>query len=146
MHGVDKHHFENTKDGAIVANSGHFDVEINVKALEEMSESKRKVREFVDEYTLEDGRKVFLLAEGRLVNLGAAEGHPPSVMDMSFANQALAGEFIANNHQNMDPGVYTIPSELDSEIAKLKLEAMGMTFDTLTPEQYTYLNSWESGT
>ena len=146
MHGVDKHHFENMKDGAIIANSGHFNVEINVKALEEMSESKRRVRPFVDEYTLEDGRKVFLLAEGRLVNLGAAEGHPPSVMDMSFANQALAGEYIANNHASMGPGVYTLPHEIDSEIARLKLGAMGMTFDTLTAEQEKYLNSWESGT
>ena len=146
MHGVDRHHFETMKDGAIVANSGHFDVEINVKALEEMAEAKRRVRPFVDEYTLEDGRKVFLLAEGRLVNLGAAEGHPPSVMDMSFANQALAGEYIVSNHQNMEPGVYTIPHELDSEIARIKLGAMGMSFDSLTPEQDKYLNSWESGT
>jgi adenosylhomocysteinase len=146
MHGVDKHHFETMKDGAIVANSGHFDVEINVKALQKMSESTRRVRPFVDEFTLESGKKIFLLAEGRLVNLGAAEGHPPSVMDMSFANQALAGEYIVNNHQNMAPGVYTIPRELDVEIARLKLGAMGMTFDTLTPEQDKYLNSWESGT
>lgn len=146
MHGVDKHHFENMKDGAIVANSGHFDVEINVKALQKMSESTRRVRPFVDEFTLESGKKIFLLAEGRLVNLGAAEGHPPSVMDMSFANQALAGEYIVSNHQNMAPGVYTIPRELDVEIARLKLGAMGMTFDTLTPEQDKYLNSWESGT
>jgi adenosylhomocysteinase len=146
MHGVDRHHFETMKDGAIIANSGHFDVEINVKALEAMSESKRRVRPFVDEYTLESGKKLFLLAEGRLVNLGAAEGHPPSVMDMSFANQALAGEYIVTNHQNMPPGVYTIPRELDVEIARLKLGAMGMTFDTLTAEQDKYLNSWESGT
>lgn len=146
LHGVDKPHFEAMKDGAVVANSGHFNVEINIDALEAMSEAKRTVRPFVEEYTLEDGRRVFLLAEGRLVNLAAAEGHPPSVMDMSFANQALAAEHIVANHQSMPPGVYTLPEEIDMDIAKLKLHAMGMAFDQLTAEQTKYLNSWESGT
>jgi adenosylhomocysteinase len=146
MKAVDSKHFENMKDGAVVANSGHFNIEINIEALEAMSEAKRQVREFVEEYTLEDGRKVFLLAQGRLINLGAAEGHPPSVMDMSFANQALAGEYIMNHHTTLDPGVYTLPSEVDTDIASLKLGAMGMSYDTLTAEQDVYLNSWEVGT
>ncbi|MBG82905.1 MAG: adenosylhomocysteinase [SAR202 cluster bacterium] len=143
---IDGKHFENMKDGAIVANSGHFNVEINIEALKEMSEAHREVREFVDEYTLEDGRKIFLLAQGRLINLGAAEGHPPSVMDMSFANQALAGEYIIQNHSELQPGVYTLPEEVDTNIARIKLDAMDMTFDVLTEEQDIYLNSWESGT
>ena len=146
LHAVDKPHFEEMKDGAIVANSGHFNVEINIEALEEMSESKRTIRPFVEEYVVEDGRRIYLLAQGRLVNLAAAEGHPPSVMDMSFANQALAAEHIVDNHHGMVPGVYTLPSEIDKDIAALKLNAMGMTFDELTPEQSKYLNSWESGT
>ncbi len=143
---IDKHHFESMKDGAVVANSGHFNVEINIEALEEMSETKRSLREFVEEYALEDGRKIFLLAQGRLINLGAAEGHPPSVMDMSFANQALAGEYIVENHAKLEPGVYTLPTEVDTDIASIKLGAMGMSFDTLTEEQDKYLNSWEMGT
>ena len=143
---IDKHHFESMKDGAVVANSGHFNVEINIEALEEMSETKRSVREFVEEYALEDGRKIFLLAQGRLITLGAAEGHPPSVMDMSFANQALAGEYIVENHAKLEPGVYTLPTEVDTDIASIKLGAMGMSFDTLTEEQDKYLNSWEMGT
>jgi adenosylhomocysteinase len=134
------------KDGAVLANSGHFNAEINIKALEEMSETKRRVRPFVDEYTLEDGRHIYLLGEGRLINLAAAEGHPASVMDMSFANQALAGEWIVENHAKLKPGVYTLPPEIDREIARLKLEAMGMGLDTLTPEQEKYLTSWELGT
>ncbi len=146
MKAIDKHHFDVMKDGAIVANSGHFNIEINVESLEEMSEAKRSVREFVEEYTLEDGRKIFLLAQGRLINLAAAEGHPPSVMDMSFANQALAGQFIVDNHSKLGPGVYTLPTEVDTEIATLKMNAIGMTFDTLTDEQDKYLNSWEMGT
>jgi adenosylhomocysteinase len=146
LNAIDKHHFEDMKDGAIVANSGHFNVEINVESLEEMAETKRSVREFVEEYTVEDGRKIFLLAEGRLINLAAAEGHPASVMDMSFANQALASEYIVENHAKLDPGVYTLPSEVDSEIASIKLGAMGIGFDTLTTEQEKYLNSWELGT
>ena len=146
MNAVDTKHFENMKDGAVVADSGHFNIEINVEALEAMSEAKRSVREFVEEYTLENGRKVFLLAQGRLINLGAAEGHPPSVMDMSFANQALAGEYIMQNYKKLDPGVYTLPTEVDADIASLKLGAMGMSYDTLTAEQDVYLNSWEVGT
>ncbi|MDA1280563.1 MAG: adenosylhomocysteinase [Chloroflexi bacterium] len=146
MKAIDKHHFEVMKDGAVIANSGHFNVEINVASLEEMSETKRSVREFVEEYSLENGRKLFLLAQGRLINLGAAEGHPPSVMDMSFANQALAGEFIVENHSKLGPGVYTLPREVDTEIARIKLGAMGMSYDTLTAEQDKYLNSWEMGT
>ena len=146
LHAIDKQHFENMKSGAIVANSGHFNVEINIEALREMSEHRRYIRTFVEEHTLEDGRRINLLAEGRLVNLAAAEGHPPSVMDMSFANQALASEYIASNHANLEPGVHTLPKEIDIEIASLKLNAMGMTFDTLTAEQEKYLNSWELGT
>ena len=145
-HAIDKHHFDNMKDGAVVANSGHFNVEINIEALEEMAEMKRRVRPFVEEYRLEDGRNIYLLAEGRLVNLGAAEGHPPSVMDMSFANQALAGEYIAENHTRMEPGVHTLPQSIDDEIATMKLQSIGMPIDELTPEQVKYLNSWESGT
>lgn len=146
MNAVDKHHFEKMKDGAIVANSGHFNVEINIDSLEKMCESKRQIREFVEEYTVEDGRKIFILGEGRLINLSAAEGHPPSVMDMSFANQALAGEYIVKNHKTLSPEVYTLPNDVDSEIARLKLTAMNMSFDTLTAEQDKYLNSWELGT
>jgi len=143
---LDKKHLRKMKDGAILANSGHFNAEINIKALEDMAETKRRVRPFVDEYTLEDGRNLYLLGEGRLINLAAAEGHPASVMDMSFANQALAGEWIADNHAKLKPGVYTLPAEIDREIARLKLQAMGMGLDTLTPEQEKYLASWELGT
>ncbi len=146
LHAIDKHHFEKMKSGAVVANSGHFNVEINIDALREMSEARRYVRPFVEEHTLEDGRRINLLAEGRLVNLAAAEGHPPSVMDMSFANQALASEYIAINHALLEPGVHVLPREIDTEIASLKLQSMGMGFDTLTAEQEKYLNSWESGT
>ncbi len=145
-HAIDGPHFDNMKDGAIIANSGHFDVEINVDALEERAETKRQVREFVGEYTLEDGRKINLQAEGRLDNLSAAEGHPSSVMDMSFANQALAAEYMINNYTTMEPSVYTLPKEIDKEIASIKLTAMGMGFDTLTDEQDKYLRSWELGT
>jgi adenosylhomocysteinase len=143
---IDRAHLKKMKDGAVMANSGHFNAEINVKALEEMSETKRKVRPFVDEYALEDGRRLFLLGEGRLINLAAAEGHPPSVMDMSFANQALAGEWIVDNHAKLKPGVYTLPPEIDREIARLKLKSMGMGLDVLTAEQEKYLASWELGT
>jgi adenosylhomocysteinase len=145
-HAIDARHFELMKDGAVVANSGHFNVEINIDALETMAEAKRRVRPFVDEYSLENGRKVFLLGEGRLINLAAAEGHPASVMDMSFANQALGSEYIVENHGKLKPGVYRLPEELDREIARLKLGSMKMGFDTLTDEQAKYLASWESGT
>jgi adenosylhomocysteinase len=143
---IDRAHLEHIKDGAIIANSGHFNDEINIPALEEMSTAKRRVRDFVDEYTYPDGRHVHLLAEGRLVNLSAAEGHPASVMDMSFANQALGSEYMLNTAKELQPRVYTLPADLDKEIARLKLHAMGIRIDTLTPEQDKYLNSWESGT
>ena len=144
---IDQQHLERMKDGAIIANSGHFNDEINIPALEKLATGgKRRVRDFVDEYTYADGRRVHLLAEGRLVNLSAAEGHPASVMDMSFANQALGSEYMLAHAKEMQPRVYTLPPELDKEIASLKLHAMGMRIDTLTPEQDKYLNSWESGT
>lgn len=144
---IDEHHFEVMKDGAIVANSGHFNVEINIPGLEEMAqEPPRRVRPFVDEYTLPDGRHIYLLAEGRLVNLSAAEGHPSAVMDMSFANQALCAEYMLNHTEELDPTVYDVPQEIDEHIAKLKLETMGVEIDVLTPEQETYLASWQAGT
>ncbi len=143
---LDIQHFENMKDDALVANAGHFNDEINIPALEKLAVSKRHVRDFVDEYTYSDGRRIHLLAEGRLVNLSAAEGHPASVMDMSFANQALGSEYMLAHAQELQPKVYYIPTEMDKEIARLKLSAMGIRIDTLTPEQEKYLNSWESGT
>jgi adenosylhomocysteinase len=143
---LDRAHMERMKDGAIIANSGHFNDEINIPELEKLAVSKRRVRDFVDEYTYADGRRVHLLAEGRLVNLSAAEGHPASVMDMSFANQALGSEYMLAHAKEMQPQVYTLPAELDKEIASIKLQSMGVQIDTLTPEQEKYLNSWESGT
>jgi adenosylhomocysteinase len=143
---IDRPHLERMKDGAIIANSGHFNAEINIPVLEQLSTAKRRIRDFVDEYTYPDGRHVHLLAEGRLVNLSAAEGHPASVMDMSFANQALGSEYMLNIAKELQPRVYTLPAKLDKEIARLKLHAMGIRIDTLTPEQDKYLNSWESGT
>jgi adenosylhomocysteinase len=145
-HVLDKHHFEVMKDGCCVSNSGHFNVEINIPALEEMAVSKRSPRTFVDEYILADGRAIRLLGEGRLVNLAAAEGHPAAVMDMSFANQALGAVYVFQNGKNMENKVYPIPEEIDREIARFKLESMGIKIDTLTPEQESYLNSWEEGT
>jgi len=143
---IDKEHFLVMKDGAILANSGHFNVEINIPALETLAISKRTIRTYVDEYTLKDGRHLFLLGEGRLINLAAAEGHPASVMDMSFANQALSLEFLVKNSGSIKPGVYPVPEKIDREIARLKLNAMGINIDTLTPEQENYLASWEQGT
>ncbi|MDP2328609.1 MAG: adenosylhomocysteinase [Dehalococcoidia bacterium] len=143
---IDTPAFNVMKSGAVLANSGHFDAEINLKALNAMTEAKRNLRPFVDEYRLNDGRAIVVLAEGRLVNLSAAEGHPASVMDMSFANQALCAEYMANEHQNLLPDVYDVPREIDDEIARLKLESMGVRIDTLTEEQERYLNSWELGT
>ena len=143
---VDKHHFEVMKDGALVGNSGHFNVEINIPALEEMAVSKRRVRPFVDEYVMEDGRRLHILGEGRLINLAAAEGHPASVMDMSFANQALAGEYMKKHSSELEPNVYNVPEEIDREIARLKLAAMGVEIDVLTEQQEVYLNSWTEGT
>ncbi|MBI5947979.1 MAG: adenosylhomocysteinase [Chloroflexi bacterium] len=143
---IDRPHMEAMKDGAIMANSGHFDSEINLRALEAMSEGKRRVRDHVEEYWLQDGRKVFVLGEGRLVNLAAAEGHPAAVMDMSFANQALGAEWIALNHSKLESKVYELPDEIDEEIARLKLHAMGVKIDYLTDEQKRYLTSWQEGT
>ena len=143
---IDRQHFEVMKDGAILANSGHFNVEINIQALEEMAVEKRRVRRSVDQYVLPDGRRLNLLAEGRLVNLAAAEGHPSAVMDMSFANQALSVEYLAKHGRELKNEVYPVPEELDREIARLKLKAMGIEIDVLTPEQAKYLSSWERGT
>jgi adenosylhomocysteinase len=141
-----KEHFEAMSDGAAIANSGHFNVEIDIPALEGLSTSKRRVREFVDEYTMVDGRKLYLLGEGRLINLAAAEGHPAAVMDMSFADQALSAEYLAKNSKSLTPQVYVVPADLDEMVAKLKLETMGIEIDTLTPEQVEYLASWSEGT
>jgi adenosylhomocysteinase len=141
-----KQHFELMKDGAIISNSGHFNVEIDIPALEKMSSSKRTTRNYVDEYSLKDGRRINLLGEGRLINLAAAEGHPASVMDMSFADQALSCEYMVKNHASLENKVYTVPVELDKRVAKLKLESMGIKIDRLTPEQEEYLASWSEGT
>jgi len=146
IHVIDRHHMEAMKDGAIIANSGHFDVEINIKALEQLSEGRRQVRPFVEEFRLTSGKRLFLLGEGRLINLAAAEGHPASVMDMSFANQALCAEYLALQEKRLPLGVHFVPEEIDREIARLKLASMGITIDTLTPEQEAYLASWELGT
>ena len=143
---IDRAHLEAMKDGAIIANSGHFNDEINLKAMEELAEARREIRPFVEEFKLADGRKLFLLAEGRLINLAAAEGHPASVMDMSFANQALSLEHLAIQEQRLPVGVYTVPREIDEEVARLKLASMGIAIDELTDEQRAYLSSWESGT
>jgi len=143
---LDRQHFEAMRDGAIVSNSGHFNVEINIPALEALSTEKRRAREFIEQYVLKDGRRVNLLAEGRLVNLAAAEGHPASVMDMSFANQALSLEYLLQHSGKLEKKVYGVPEAIDREIARLKLEAMGIHIDVLTDEQRKYLASWEEGT
>ena len=143
---IDKAHFLQMKDGAIVANSGHFNVEINIPALESLAKSKRRIRPYVDEYSLADGRRIYLLGEGRLINLAAAEGHPASVMDMSFANQALCLEYLAKMRGKLKPDVYSVPEEIDKEIGRLKLASMNITIDSLTKEQQKYLQSWEAGT
>lgn len=143
---IGRDHFQNMKTGAVVANSGHFNVEIDIPTLEKMASSKRQTREFVDEYALRDGRKIYLLGEGRLINLAAAEGHPASVMDMSFANQALSCEYLVKNHKSLERKVYSVPEELDKKVARLKLESMGIKIDRLTPEQEEYLASWSEGT
>ena len=143
---IDKVHFQRMKDGAILANSGHFNVEINIPALESLAQDKRRIRPFVDEYTLDNGRHLYLLGEGRLINLAAAEGHPASVMDMSFANQALCLEYIVKNRESLEAKVYPVPEEIDKQVARLKLQSMGIDIDTLTPEQKKYLTSWEEGT
>ena len=146
IHVLRQEHFKAMKDGAIIANSGHFNVEIDIPALEELSVDKGNARPYVDVYTLEDGRKLYLVGEGRLVNLAAAEGHPASVMDMSFANQALCLEYIAQNQDTLENRVYDVPESIDETVAQLKLEAFGVEIDTLTAEQEKYLNSWEMGT
>ena len=143
---IDKAHFQLMKDGAIMANSGHFNVEINIPALQSLARSQRRIRPFVDEYTLSDGRHLYLLGEGRLINLAAAEGHPASVMDMSFANQALCLEYMVKNRGRLEIRVYPVPEEIDKQVARLKLNSMGISIDSLTPEQKEYLTSWEEGT
>jgi len=143
---LDKEHFEVMKDGAIISNSGHFNVEIDIPALESLSSSKRTTRTSVEEYSLRDGRKINLLGEGRLINLAAAEGHPPSVMDMSFADQALSVDYMVKNHATLEKKVYRVPEELDKRVARLKLESMGIKIDRLTPEQEEYLAGWSEGT
>ncbi len=145
-HVIDEAHFAVMKEGAIVCNSGHFDLELNLDALRKMSKSRREVRPLMEEFVLPSGNKVYVLAEGRLVNLSCAEGHPASVMDMSFANQALALEYLAKNKGKLSAGVHTLPLEIDQEIASLKLKSLGMTIDKLTPEMTEYMNSWKSGT
>ena len=143
---IDRQHMELMKDGAIIANSGHFNVEINIPALEEMSTSKKLVRPYVDQYEMKDGRRIYLLGEGRLINLTAAEGHHASVMDMSFANQALSAEYMIKNAAKLQKQVYSVPEEIDREIARLKLDAMNVAIDTLSDAQVKYLNSWQEGT
>ncbi|MEN3000758.1 MAG: adenosylhomocysteinase [Armatimonadota bacterium] len=146
LHVLREEHFRVMKSGAIVANSGHFNVEIDIPALERLATAKRAIRPFVDEYTLADGRRIYLLGEGRLVNLAAAEGHPAAVMDMSFANQALSIEYIVNHRGELPRAVFPVPREIDAQVAQLKLQALGVQIDTLTPEQQEYLESWEMGT
>ena len=146
IHVLRREHFEAMKDGAIICNSGHFNVEINIPDLKDLSTEVRITRALVEEYSLKDGRKLYLLGEGRLINLAAAEGHPASVMDMSFANQALSAEYVVKNHEQMENRVYDVPEDLDASIAKLKLRAIGIAIDELTEEQQTYLNSWTMGT
>jgi adenosylhomocysteinase len=143
---LDRAHFEAMKDGVILANSGHFNSEINLAAMDDLAGSVRQVRQFVQEYKLEDGRRLHVVGEGRLVNLAAAEGHPAAVMDMSFANQAVSAEWMVKNQANLEPKVYDVPKELDAEVARLKLAAMHVNIDTLTAEQEKYINSWEEGT
>src|SRR5579884_2281650 len=146
IHVLRQEHFALMKDGAIISNSGHFNVEIDIDALESLAVSKRTVRDFVEEYTLADGRRIYLLGEGRLINLASAEGHPAAVMDMSFANQALCAEYMAKNAQSLKKAVYAVPKPIDEEIARLKLASMGVSIDTLTDEQVKYLASWNQGT
>ncbi|MFC1991905.1 adenosylhomocysteinase [Chloroflexota bacterium] len=145
-HVIDEAHFKVMKDGAILANSGHFNVEINIPALESISNGKKEIRPFVEEYAVKDGRRIYLLGEGRLINLAAAEGHPASVMDMSFANQALCLEYMVKNRGKLELKVSPVPEEIDKQVARLKLDSMGINIDTLTPEQEQYLTSWQEGT
>jgi adenosylhomocysteinase len=145
-HVIDGAHFQKMKDGAIVCNSGHFDLELNLVALKELATDVRTVRPWVEEYKLKDGRAIMVLGEGRLINLAAAEGHPASVMDMSFANQALSVEYLVKNKGQLEPKIHLLPEEVDTEIASIKLTAMKVSIDNLTPEQLEYMNSWQSGT
>jgi adenosylhomocysteinase len=145
-HVLAREHLASLKDGAIICNTGHFNVEIDIPALRELAVETREARNFVEEFKYEDGRRVFLLAEGRLVNISAAEGHPATVMDMSFANQALATEYAVKNAASLESKVYPVPTEIDEEIARLKLETMGVDIDKLTEEQEKYLASWDEGT
>jgi adenosylhomocysteinase len=146
VHVIRKEHFEKMKDGAIVANSGHFNVELDLDGLRTLSKDQTTIREFVEQFTLKNGKRVIVLGEGRLVNLAAAEGHPSSVMDMSFANQALCSEWMVKNHAKLERRVYSVPEDIDKNISRLKLKSMGVKVDTLTAEQHKYLNSWEMGT
>ncbi len=146
IHVIRKEHFAVMKDGAVVANSGHFNVELDLEGLAEIARQRRAIRDFVEEFTLDDGRRIYVLGEGRLINLAAAEGHPSSVMDMSFANQALCAAYMKEHAAELEKKVYGVPQEIDSEVARLKLAALEVTIDTLTPEQEKYLNSWEMGT
>ena len=145
-HVIDKKHFERMKDGAIVCNSGHFDLELNLEALAGMAKDRSHIRPFMEEFTLANSRRILVLGEGRLINLAAAEGHPASVMDMSFANQALAVEYLVKNQKSLGKGVHLLPESFDQEIATLKLKAMGIAIDNLTPEMTEYMNSWTVGT
>ena len=145
-HVINRDHFEKFKNGAILANSGHFNVEIDLETLGKLASSRRQTREFIEEFALRDGRRLYVLGEGRLVNLAAAEGHPASVMDMSFANQALCAEYMAKNHTSLEKRVYSVPEALDKQVAKMKLESMGVKIDRLSPEQEHYLSSWSEGT
>ena len=145
-HVIRPEHFAVMKDGAIVCNSGHFDIEIDLKSLKEQATEVKEVRNFTEQYILPNGKSIIVIGEGRLVNLAAAEGHPSAVMDMSFANQALACEHLVKNKGQLEPGMHSIPVEVDQEIARLKLQAMGIAIDSLTPEQVEYINSWASGT
>ncbi len=146
FHAIGREQLEVMPSGAILSNSGHFNVEIDIGALKDMSTGSKEVRPFVDEWQLRDGRKIYLLAEGRLINLAAAEGHPSAVMDMSFANQALSVEHVVVNHRDLDPGVYVVPKDIDQEVGRLKLESLGIKIDNMTPEQLRYSESWEEGT
>jgi adenosylhomocysteinase len=143
---IGRDHFDRLKNGAIISNSGHFNVEIDLDTLGRMASSRRQTRDFVEEFVMRDGRRIYVLGEGRLINLAAAEGHPASVMDMSFANQALSADYMVKNHASLEKRVYSVPEDLDKRVAKLKLEAMGVTIDRLSPEQEEYLASWSEGT
>jgi adenosylhomocysteinase len=145
-HVIARDHFERMKNGAILCNSGHFNVEIDLDALAKISSSRRQTREFVEEYCFRDGRKLYVLGEGRLINLAAAEGHPASVMDMSFANQALSADYMVKNYSKLEKRVYSVPDDLDRQVARMKIDSMGVKIDRLTPEQEHYLSSWSEGT